>query len=64
MHAGLIDESLGEITIRKGTRVGQVERVEEESVAVLITTDIWETQGHTSATPTPEKRQMLWSMHS
>ena len=52
----------GEITIHKGTRVGRVERVEEEAVATLSTPDGGEPPGHTDVTPSSEKRQMLWSI--
>ena len=62
MLARLMNPTSGEITIHKGTRVGQVERVEEESVAALTTTDKGETPGHMNETPSPEKRQMLWSI--
>jgi hypothetical protein len=58
----LVNPTSGEITIHKGTRVGRIERVEEEAVATLTTPDEGETPGHTNATPSPEKRQMLWSI--
>ena len=56
MLARLMNPTSGEITIHKGTRVGQVEQVEEESVATLTTT------GHVNANSSPEKRQMMWSI--
>ena len=58
MLARLMNPTSGKITLHKGTRVGRVERVDEEAVATLTSPDSGKTPGHTDVTPplSPEKR--------